>query len=91
MVKAVKGLFGGETRQDKLLKQQQRELKAVEAGQQRLTQGGRGLLAFIDDDQSGGKNLGGIGAGGLLGLMTRAVLQGGTAQGVFKRIREGVS
>jgi hypothetical protein len=45
----VKGLFGGGS-QDKLLRQQQRELDAVEAGQRRLREGGRGLLAYIDEE-----------------------------------------
>jgi hypothetical protein len=59
----VQGIFGGDKaskRQERLLRQQEADLKAVEAGQRRLREGGRGLLAYIDgteeeDDSSGGK------------------------------------
>jgi hypothetical protein len=47
--KVVKGLFGSSD-QEKLLKKQQRELRAVEAGQQAARQGGRGLLAYVDEE-----------------------------------------
>ncbi len=50
----VKGLFGGDSaskRQERLLRQQEADLKAVEAGQKRVREGGRGLLAFLDDDE----------------------------------------
>ena len=56
---AIKNLFGGGA-QDKLVKQQQkqlaeqeRSLDAVEAGQRKLRTGGRGLLAFIDEQLGG--------------------------------------
>jgi hypothetical protein len=49
MVDFVKGLFGSSD-QEKLLKKQSRDLAAAEAGQRTLREGGRGLLAYIDDD-----------------------------------------
>jgi hypothetical protein len=52
----VKGIFGGGS-QEKALRRQQRELDAVEAGQRRLREGGRGLLAFIEEEL--GKSFGG--------------------------------
>lgn len=52
MANAVKSLFGIDDQQ-KALRRQQRELAAVEAGQRRLREGGRGLLAFVDDELSG--------------------------------------
>ena len=45
----VKGLFGSND-QEKLIKKQQRDLAATEAGQKALREGGRGLLAYTDDD-----------------------------------------
>jgi len=58
----IKGLFGSSD-QEKLIKKQQRELAATEAGQKALREGGRGLLAFTDDDPG---TLGGNRARGLL-------------------------
>jgi hypothetical protein len=49
MVSVVKGLFGSSD-QEKALKKQQRELDAIEAGQRRLREGGRGLLAYVEDE-----------------------------------------
>jgi hypothetical protein len=49
MVDVVKGLFGSSD-QEKLLKRQNRELRAAEAGQRTLREGGRGLLAYIEDE-----------------------------------------
>lgn len=55
MSHVVSNLFGGGA-QEKLLKKQQRDLAAAEAGQQALNQGGRGLLAYVGDQAT---NLGG--------------------------------
>ncbi len=49
MSRLVNSIFGG-GEQEKLLKRQQRDQAAVEAGQQRLREGGRGLLSFIDEE-----------------------------------------
>lgn len=66
MTGLVQGIFGGDKaskRQERLLRQQEADLKAVEAGQRRLREGGRGLLAYIDgseeedDSSAGGKGL----------------------------------
>lgn len=62
----VKGLFGSSS-QDKLIRKQQKDLEATEAGQQRLREGGRGLLAYIDDDLGG--LLGGRRPRGLLSML----------------------
>jgi hypothetical protein len=58
----VKGIFGGDSasrRQERLLRQQEAELKAVEAGQRRLREGGRGLLAYIDGEEEEDNSSGG--------------------------------
>jgi hypothetical protein len=63
--KVVGGLFGSSD-QEKALKKQQRELRAVEAGQKAVRQGGRGLLAYVDEDLStalGGAGTEAFGAG----------------------------
>jgi len=60
----VKGIFGGDKaskRQERLLRQQEAELKAVEAGQRRLREGGRGLLAYIDGEEEDDSSAGGKG------------------------------
>lgn len=69
MVKAVKGLFGSSD-QEKLLRKQQRDLRATEEGQRRVREGGRGLLAFIDDELA--SNFGSV-AGDPGGLGRRAL------------------
>jgi hypothetical protein len=60
----VQGIFGGDKaskRQERLLRQQEAELKAVEAGQRRLREGGRGLLAYIDGEEEDDSSAGGKG------------------------------
>ena len=64
MTGLVKGIFGGDSasrRQERLLRQQEAELKAVEAGQRRLREGGRGLLAYIDGEEEDDSSAGGKG------------------------------
>ncbi len=58
----VGGLFGGSSDQEKALKKQSRDVAAAERGQKALREGGRGLLAFVDDDPG---TLGGIRSRGL--------------------------
>jgi len=71
MSKLVSSIFGGGS-QEKLLKRQQRELDATEAGQRRLREGGRGLLAFIDEELGGA-----LGSGSRQGRQARTF--GGSA------------
>lgn len=64
MSSVVKGLFGGgqdkqlremrraQQEQQAQLAEERRRLEAVEEGQRRVRTGGRGLLAFIDDQLS---------------------------------------
>jgi hypothetical protein len=68
--KVVKNLFGG-GEQEKLLKKQQRELRAVEAGQKAVRQGGRGLLAYVDEELP--KALGGGSAGSIGTRLQKAI------------------
>jgi len=51
----VKGLFGpsdAEQAQMRQIREQRRKQNKVAAGQAALRQGGRGLLAFVDDDEN---------------------------------------
>jgi hypothetical protein len=74
----VKGLFGGDSaskRQERLLRKQEADLKAVEAGQKKVRDGGKGLLAFLDDEE--GAALGGLAAGSAkFGDMARRLFGG---------------
>ena len=57
MTGLVSGLFGGDKaakRQERALRKQEAALEATEAGQRRLREGGRGLLAFLDETPLGG-------------------------------------
>jgi hypothetical protein len=56
MANAVKGLFGpsdAEKAQQRQIREQRRKQDRVEAGQVALREGGRGLLAFVDDELTG--------------------------------------
>ncbi|MFP4539150.1 MAG: hypothetical protein ACLFPA_12720 [Dichotomicrobium sp.] len=62
MSDVVEGVFGpsdAEKAQMRRLREQKRRQDAVEAGQAALRSGGRGLLAFVDDEM--GTSLGGGG------------------------------
>ena len=78
MVGAVKSLFGGDNaskRQERMLRKQEADLAATEAGQRRLREGGRGLLAFVDEE-----------IGGLLGGMAGGTTAGGGGSKFFRRL-----
>lgn len=71
-MKAVSGLFGGGTmksqkeamaKQEAMLAEERRKVEAVDAGQMRARNAGRGLLAFIDQAEMDTKLGGGTGAG----------------------------
>lgn len=60
VVKGIKSLFSGgddqlkairqaQREQQRLLEEERRRTEAIEAGQRRLRTGGRGLLAYIED------------------------------------------
>jgi hypothetical protein len=64
----VRSIFGGDSaskKQERLLRKQEADLKAAEAGQRRLREGGRGLLAFVEDEDDG------TGGGGLVQAVRR--------------------